>query len=320
MSDPKSFYNKLGIDPSSSKAEIKKAYRTLSMKYHPDKNNNTDESKKKFQEINEAYETLSDDEKRKQYDNPMSGHNIFHSNHAPHPNDIFSHIFGMSGMGSSMGSSMGNIRVNINGQEMNFGSMGGPNIKIFRHNSLSKPSPIIKNVEVEMSKILETQSIPIEIERWISENNTKIHEMETIYIEIPKGADDNEIIILNNQGNVISQDDKTIKGDIKVIIKIKNDTNYKRQGLNLILDQEISLKESLCGFTFELKYINGKSYTLNNVKGTIVQNGHNKVIPNLGLTRQVNGKEATGNLIIQFKIKYPDSLSNEQIDKLNEIL
>lgn len=317
MSDSKSFYSKLGIDPSSSKAEIKKAYRTLSMKHHPDKNNNTDESKKKFQEINEAYETLSDDEKRKQYDNPMSGHNIFHSNHAHHPNDIFSHLFGMSG---NMGSGMGNIRVNINGQEMNFGSMGGPNIKIFRQNSLSKPSPIIKNVEVEMSKILETQSIPIEIERWISENNTKTHEMETIYIEIPKGADDNEIIVLNNQGNIISQDDKIIKGDIKVIIKIKNDTNYKRQGLNLILDQEISLKESLCGFTFELKYINGKSYTLNNVKGTIVQNGHNKVIPNLGLTRQVNGKEATGNLIIQFKIKYPDSLSNEQIDKLNEIL
>lgn len=317
MSDPKLFYSKLGIDPSSSKAEIKKAYRTLSMKYHPDKNNNTDESKQKFQEINEAYETLSDDEKRKQYDNPMSGHNIFHSNHAPHPNDIFSHLFGMSGMSGNMGSGMGNIRVNINGQEMNFGS---PNIKIFRQNSLSKPSPIIKNVEIEMSKILETQSIPIEIERWISENNTKMHEMETIYIEIPKGADDNEIIVLNNQGNIIMHDDKTIKGDIKVIIKIKNDTNYKRQGLNLILDQEISLKESLCGFTFELKYLNGKSYTLNNVKGTIVQNGHNKVIPNLGLTRHVNGKEATGNLIIQFKIKYPDSLSNEQIDKLNEIL
>lgn len=320
MSDPKSFYSKLGIDPSSSKAEIKKAYRTLSMKHHPDKNNNTDESKKKFQEINEAYETLSDDEKRKQYDNPMSDNNIFHSNHVPHPNDIFSHIFGMNGMGANMSSGMGNIRVNINGQEMIFGSMGGPNIKIFRQNSLSKPSPIIKNVEVEMSKILETQSIPIEIERWISENNTKMHEMETIYIEIPKGADDNEIIVLNNQGNQICQDDKIIKGDIKVIIHIKNDTNYKRHGLNLIMEQEITLKESLCGFTFELKYLNGKSYTLNNLKGTIVQNGHNKVIPNLGLTREVNGKEATGNLIIQFKIKYPDSLSNEQIDKLNEIL
>lgn len=315
MNDTKSFYSKLGIEPSSSKAEIKKAYRTLSMKHHPDKNNNTDESKKKFQEINEAYETLSDDEKRQQYDSPHR-HNIFHANHGQNPQDIFSNLFGMNGMSSGMG----NIRVNINGQEMNFGSMGGPNIKMFRQNSLSKPSPIIKNVEVEMSKILETQSIPIEIERFIYENDTKIHEMETIYIEIPKGADDNEIIILNNKGNIISQDDKVIKGDIKVIIKIKNDTDYKRYGLNLILDQEITLKESLCGFTFELKYLNGKSYTLNNIKGTIIQNGHNKVIQNLGLTREINGRTATGDLIIQFKIKCPDSLSNQQIDKINEIL
>lgn len=320
MNDPKSFYSKLGVDPSSSKIEIKKAYRTLSMKHHPDKNNNTDESKKKFQEINEAYEVLSDDEKRKQYDNNMSGHNIFHTNHNLNPNDIFNHIFKMSSMDSDKNPYMGNIRVNINGQEMNFGSMSDPNIKIFTQNSLSKPSPIIKNVQVEMSKILETQSIPIEIERLISENGSKTQEIETIYIEIPKGVDENEIIILNNKGNIIIHNDKVIKGDVKVFIKIKNDTNYKRHGLNLILDQEITLKESLCGFTFELKYLNGKLYTLNNTKGTIIQNGHNKVIQNLGLSREINGKSTTGNLIIQFKIKYPDSLSNEQIDKLNEIL
>ena len=308
MSDSKSFYNKLGIEPGASKAEIKKAYRTLSMKHHPDKNNNTDESKKKFQEINEAYETLSDDDKRKQYDNPGLSKNIFQG----HPNDIFNHIFNMNGMGG-----MGGIRVNINGQEMN---LGGPNIKIFRQTSFAKPPPIVKNVEVEMSKILEAQSIPIEIERWMSENGSKIYEMETIYIQIPQGADDNEIIILQDKGNILTHEEKVIKGDIKIIIKMKNDTNYKRNGLNLILEHEITLKESLCGFSFELKYLNGKLYNLNNIKGTIIQSGHNKVISNLGLTREINGTKHTGNLIIQFKIKYPESLSNEQIDKLNDIL
>jgi len=314
MSDSKSFYNKLGIEPGASKAEIKKAFRTLSMKHHPDKNNNTEESKRKFQEINEAYETLSDDDKRNQYDNPMPSPNMF----SGHPNDIFNHIFNMHGMGGMGG--MGGIRVNINGQEMNLGNMGGPNIKIFRQASFAKPPPIVKNVEIEMSKILEAQSVPIEIERWMSENGSKIHEMETIYIQIPQGADDNEIIILQEKGNIVTQGDKTVKGDIKVVLKIKNDTDYKRQGLNLILEHEVSLKESLCGFTFELKYINGKSYTLNNVKGTIIQNGHHKVIPNLGLTREINGSKHVGNLILQFKVKYPESLTNEQIDKLSEIL
>lgn len=315
MSDSKSFYKKLGVEPNASKAEIKKAYRSLSMKHHPDKNNNADESKKLFQEINEAYETLGDDEKRSSYDNPARGHPMFMQQQNHPANDIFSHLFNMSGMGGG-----GGIRVNINGQEMNLGGMGGPGIKIFRQQSFNKPSPIIKNVEVEMSTILEEQSIPIEIERWISEDGNKVHEMETIYIQIPQGADDNEMIILSEKGNVLSQGDKVIKGDIKVVIKVKNDTHYKRQGLNLIMEQEVSLKDSLCGFTFDLKYLNGKSYTLNNTKGSIVQNGHSKVIPNLGLTRMVKGSKHVGNLVIIFKIKYPDSLTNEQIDQLSKIL
>lgn len=309
MNDPNSFYKILGVLPNSSKAEIKKAYRVLSMKYHPDKNNNSEESKTKIQEINEAYETLSDDEKRKQYHNPISN-NLFHSN--TNPNDFFNHIFNMT----KLNSDLGNIRVHINGQDMNLGS----NIKIFKQNSISKPQPIIKHIEVEMTSILKSQSLPIEINRQISDNNNSSHEFETIYIEIPQGVDDNEIILLPNKGNIISLDDKTIKGDIKVIIQLKNNTIFKRHGLNLIMEKEISLKESLCGFSFEFTHLNGKSYTLNNIKGTIIQNEHNKIIQNLGLTREINNKSTSGNLIIHFKIKYPESLTSEQIDKLNEIL
>ena len=63
-----SFYNILGVNEKSSKEEIKKAYRTLSMKYHPDKNPGNTESVSKFQKINEAYETLGDEQKKYEYD------------------------------------------------------------------------------------------------------------------------------------------------------------------------------------------------------------------------------------------------------------
>lgn len=82
----KDYYNILGVDRTASKEVIKKAYRKLSMKYHPDKNPDDKESEEKFKEINEAYSTLSDTDKRKQYDNPnsfMGGMADFFGHHSP---------------------------------------------------------------------------------------------------------------------------------------------------------------------------------------------------------------------------------------------
>jgi DnaJ-class molecular chaperone len=73
MSD--NFYKVLGVDEKASKEEIKKSYRTLQMKYHPDKNNNSQDAINMTQKLNEAYETLGDDEKREEYD--MTRNNPF---------------------------------------------------------------------------------------------------------------------------------------------------------------------------------------------------------------------------------------------------
>jgi len=85
----KDFYAILGVDKSSNKEQIKSSYKKLALKYHPDKNmENKDEAEKKFKEISEAYEILSDDEKRRNYDN---GQNIVINNHNPF--DIFETMF-----------------------------------------------------------------------------------------------------------------------------------------------------------------------------------------------------------------------------------
>ena len=72
----------------------------------------------------------------------------------------------------------------------------------------------------------------------------------------------------------------------------------------------------MCGFSFELNYINGKSYTLNNNKGSIVPPEYKKVYPDMGLKRG----EHKGNMIINFHVDFPTILTTEQIDKLSEIL
>ena len=86
--------------------------------------------------------------------------------------------------------------------------------------------------------------------------------------------------------------------------------------MDLILDKKITLKDALCGFTFNLDYINGKNYTLNNNKGSIVPPEYKKMYPGMGLKRG----EHKGNMIIQFHVEFPEKLSIEQIDKLSEIL
>lgn len=318
------FYNILGVEEKATKDEIKKAYRGLQMKWHPDKNQGSDESKRMSEKINGAYEILGDDEKREEYDNSRNNPFTRMNSHGGcgmevPMDDIFKMFFGggmpMGGM-SMGGMSMGGMPMGMGGMSMG-GMPPGAKIHIFNggpmgfQQAISKPIPVMKTIEINMSQVLTGASIPLEIERWIIENGIKVHEKETVYVSIPQGVDDNELLILRDKGNVLNEN---VKGDVKIFVKIKNDSAFKRSGLDLVLEKNISLKEALCGFTFEINYINGKSYTLNNNKGNIIPPEYKKIYPGMGLTRA----EHKGNMIIHFHVDFPEKLSEDQITKLSE--
>ena len=121
------------------------------------------------------------------------------------------------------------------------------------------------------------------------------------------------MIVLRNKGNVLSD---TNKGDIKIHIHISNETNFKRQGLDLIMVKEISLKEALCGFSFEIQHINKKKFKINNEAGNVLKPGFKKIIPQMGMKRDNH----VGKMIIIFNITFPSTLSNTQIQELTNIL
>lgn len=330
---PSNYYDTLGVSTESNENDIKKAFRVLSLKHHPDRNGGSEESKRKFQELNQAYEILSDPHKRKQYDLELNGfppgmggifnnmggfpggfpggggHHFTHMSHGPQMDDmndmnnLFNMIFGqaaggMGGMGGMEG-------------------MGGPDIRIFHNGvplfqNLQKPMPIVKNISIKLEDAYTGILFPLEIERQIEQMRSL--ETETVYINIPAGIDDNEIIVLKNKGHVINED---VKGDLKIIVKIENNTPFLRSGMDLIYKKTITLKESLCGFSFEIYHLNGKKMLMNNTQGkTIVKPKFRKVISGMGMVRE----QITGNMYIEFDVEFPNSLTEEQIEVLDKTL
>ena len=160
------YYEILGVSKDASDIEIKKAYRALSFKHHPDKGGDI----AKCQQINEAYETLGDAAKRQEYDmrgsNPVGNH-FTNMNDFGDLNNIFNMMFNrMPGMGGFPGMPPGMGEGNVHF----FHTSGGPGINIFQN--INKPPPIIKNVKITIQQAYSGLSLPVEIDRWVLKDNS----------------------------------------------------------------------------------------------------------------------------------------------------
>lgn len=298
------FYNILEIPQDADENTIKKSYRALSLKYHPDRNPNNPGATQKFQEINEAYEHLSDPQRRAQYDAELNG---FHPGEIHMTEHDIGNIFNMMFAGGfpGMPGMPGGIHV------FHMGGGMGPE-HIFRQ--MQKPPSIIKNVEITLEQAYFGCTVHVTIEKWRLQGDLKISENEVIYLTIPPGTDENEVIIMRDCGNFVRED---LKGDVKFVIGVKNETAFTRQGMDLIYKKQLSLKEALTGFSVEIPHISGKLLALNNkTNSTIIHPNYKKVIPGLGMARDAN----KGNLIIEFDVSFPSSLTPEQITALEQIL
>ena len=321
------YYDILGVSRDASESEIKKAYRGLSLKYHPDRNP-SEEAKTKIQEINAAYEVLGDESKKKNYDMggtgedgpsgggpfgpggfhfggpsfAFGGHPFAHMSSMNEFTDI-NDIFNMMGMG------MGG---------MSFGGPGGPNIRIFRNGVpvVQKPEPISIEIELTLEQAyFGVPAFPLTIDRVVVVQHIQSQEKENLTIPIPAGIDVNEVIVLQDKGHVIQ--DK-VKGDVHLAIKIQANSAFVRNGMDLHYTKSITLKECLCGFSCEIPHLNGKMLRLNHSGAShVIKPGDVKTIPNFGMQRE---GRPTGNLLVDFKVIFPEKLTEEQIAAIQEIL
>ena len=273
---PLDLYKILNLSNKASQGEIKQAFRKLSLQYHPDKDSTATEEYKK---ILMAYEHLSDTNKKNIYD--LQFNNINKNNNE------------------------GIVDIHLNTKELI------QNNQV--NNSICLPETIYKILEITLNQAYTGCILPMEVEKNIEYNKIITKELETIYIPVPEGIDNNEIIIIKNKGNTINN---ILIGDIKIQIKIKNDKFLIRKGLDLIYKKEIKLKEALCGFTFTINHINKKKYTIRSDGTNIIKDQQEQIIHNLGIKRD----NYIGDLIIIFSVVYPTELSLDQKIKLREIL
>ena len=318
------YYKILEVERSASHDEIKKKWRALTMKYHPDRvpESKRQESHSKMSKINEAWEILGDKSKRQQYDlqqlNPfansmpnipgMSGmHGI---PGMPIPPELFEMISGGLFGGEmpqvfhmSTGGPINMGHGNTMNMHPSMGSMGG---------GIQQPEPIQKKLEISLEEAYSGKTKQISVSRTIMSGGSRRLENETLYISVPSGVDTDEIITIKNKGNIINN----VRGDVKVVITVKNFTKFNRQGIDLVYNKDISLREALCGFNFDMEYIDGRMFKIKNDSGNIISSGYNKIIQKMGMVR---GK-IKGDLIIKFNVIFPDKLTETQINSIKEIL
>jgi len=286
------YYSILGVSPNSSVTDIKHAYRSLSFKYHPDRNK-SNEAGEQMRCINEAYETLSDKNKRTHYDMKQNSDNPLEN--------ILQELF--KGKRDPMMDAIFKQTMQFSQNDPVF-AFSGP--RMFFEES-QKHSPVIleKKIEITFEESFKGVQLPIVIEREIKQGNSAYHEQQKIYVSIPPGMDDGEIIEIAEKGNILFD----VKGDIKLYIHVIPSSIYERRGLNLIYIQNISFKESICGFSNILNHIDGTHLKLKSSRGNVIQNGDEKIIKGRGYTRE----SQSGDLVIKFKVIPPKELSESQI-------
>lgn len=266
------YYKILEINRNADQDTIKKAYKTLALKWHPDRNpNNKDEAEKKFKEISEAYECLSNDEEKNFYDK-FGKRKTSEQNFKPNAN------FGRF--------------------DAFFGGFPFSDDDVFHHHSrVVKDSDVIHDVQCTINNIYTGVTKKFKIKRKIFSNDSSYTEEEKIFsIEIKPGYKEGTTIKFKESGDVHIN---RIPADIIFTVKIKNDDeNYKREGDDLIITEKIDLNTARTGTLLSITLPDNKVKKIKISPLSFSDDVH--IEPNLGFLNRKTGEN--GNLIIKFRV------------------
>ncbi|GLU07290.1 hypothetical protein SLE2022_242540 [Rubroshorea leprosula] len=321
----KSYYDILQVPKGASDEQIKRAYRKLALKYHPDKNQGNEEANKKFAEINNAYEVLSDGEKRGIYD--RYGEDGLKQHAASggrgggmgvNLQDIFSSFFGGGG-------SMEEEEKIVKGDDVIVDLdatledlyMGG-SLKIWREKNILKPAPGKRRCNCR-NEVYHRQVGPGMFQQMTEEvceecQNVKYErEGYEITVDIEKGMQDGEEVVFYDDGEPKIDGEP---GDLKFRIRTAPHNRFRREVNDLHTTVTVTLVEALVGFERTITHLDDHLVDISS-KG-ITKPKEVRKFKGEGMPLHFSKKK--GDLYVTFEVQFPKSLTEDQKAKIKEIL
>ena len=299
MVSKRDYYEVLGVSKNASDDEIKKAYRKLAIKYHPDKNPGDKEAEAKFKEINEAHDVLSDKQKRARYD--QFGHaGVGGASGNP---------FGGSGFGGAGGPFRGGA-FNYNGQTFNFDFGDGSvfddiigNIFGFQGGARRRPR---RGADYQASVILTFEEAIFGCTKTVNDNGSDLK------VKIPAGIDDGMSVRIRGKGGP-APEGGTEPGDLYVRVRVKPHKSLVREGAIILSEQKIDMVDAALGCEVEVETVDGP-ITMKVPAGT--QSGTPFKLSGHGVPFRADGDR--GPHIVTILVETPKNLSKRQKELLEE--
>lgn len=293
------YYKILGVAKDASEQDIKKAYRKLARKYHPDLRPNDADAQKKFQQINDANEVLSDPEKRKKYD--LYGENWRHAEEIERAQAEQKSRAGAGGPGSfSFGT--GGQGFAAGDTESFFEALFGRRPESRGRSAVFRGRDIHATLQVKLSQVQTSEKQTFEI------GGKKIR------ITVPAGIEDGQVIKLKDLGEAGSSGGPN--GDLYINFHVINDTDFKRDGETLFKDVRVDLLSAVLGGSVEVDTLQGK-VKLQIKPGT--QSGSKVRLKGKGFPRYKRENEH-GDLVVNIIVEIPVTLSARERELYNELL